>query len=63
MHSRYWQNNIGWRQGDMGLNIGSVVFIKPPVKDKDGNIIRKGSAYEISWKDYMEDRLKKEFRF
>ena len=56
MIDKDWQSNIGRGQGTRGYHIGSVVFITLPVKDKDGNVIRKGWADEISWEEYIKLR-------
>jgi hypothetical protein len=57
MINKDWQRNVGKGQADRGLSIGSVVYITPPVKDKDGNVIEKGSVKEISWEDYISLKL------
>jgi|TARA_R100000479_G_scaffold154617_1_gene90660 hypothetical protein len=57
MKGKDWQKHTGKGQADMGLSIGSVVFITPPVKDKNGNVKKKGSTEEISWEQYMELKL------
>jgi len=54
MKGKDWQKHIGKGQADMGLNIGSVVFITPPLLDRDGFIIQKGKTEEISWEEYIE---------